>query len=90
MEIKLTDQEKKEMEKLYPPGYDGPPDPHMSIEPVIVDGVRTGPWRCTCCLAEGDPNDLLYGPGCTKKHDPCPTCGCAPVCAMDCGQKKGD
>jgi hypothetical protein len=70
------------VEEFYPDGYDGPPDPHMRIEPVDRER-RPGIWRCVDCGAEGPPEMIGKG-GCAKEHKPCPYCGCAPVCAMDC------
>lgn len=62
----------------YPPGYNGPPDPHLSIK-----NIGEGRWQCNDCGVIGGVG-LLYQAGCIAEHKPCRHCGYSPVCAKDC------
>jgi len=81
----MNNQEKHEMKKLYPPWYDGPPDPHVSLIHLRgPDGGYKDRWRCSDCGKEGTCTEMCLKGGCTYKQGPCKHCGYAPVCAANC------
>ncbi len=67
----------------HPPGYNGPPDPHMAARHADLDAGDSR-WVCVDCGEVGEVNDLLGAGGCTKIRGNCGECGCGPLCDRGC------